>query len=348
MLKHDKSHVTRLQLSQYNMYISVRKQTTIIMIDFISAVAILMVIYGVASFVLNKSKFVKNLPFGIPALAVGVVVLLVSSFIVRIEAQQVGVLVKPNGVDETELKTGWHLVMPWNDVHKMDKTVWVYTCSNADGEGAKNHADAIWAPTKDGIKMGIDISVSWRINPDEASWIYQNVTQGNYGGINSRYEWLEENVVRTKLKSTLALSVSNYSPIEVYSTKREVIQQDVIERIKKEVEPYQIIVDQVDIREVYYNTEYEAAINNKKLAEQEALRLIDVTKQKEELLKQARINKDIAIQQAEGEARALEIKGSSIAKNAKIIELEWINKWNGQLPTYMMGEGEGVMINLSK
>ena len=29
-------------------------------------------------------------------------------------------------------------------------------------------------------------------------------------------------------------------------------------------------------------------------------------------------------------------------------ELEWINKWNGELPTYMMGSGQGVMFNLSK
>lgn len=159
---------------------------------------------------------------------------------------------------------------------------------------------------------------------------------------------MEENVIRTKLKSTLALSVSNYSPIEVYSTKREVIQSNVMERIRKEVGTYHLIVDQVDIREVYYNKEYETAINNKKLAEQEALRLVDVTRQKEELLKQASINKDIAIQQAEGEAKSLQIKGSSIASNPKIIELEWINKWDGQLPTYMMGTGQNVMLNLNK
>ncbi len=316
------------------------------MVTVLIFISVLLIIYGVLNFVLKKFGTDRKLPFATAGFFVGLAVFSVSSLIVRINAQQVGVLVKPTGVDEEELQTGWHLVMPWNEVNKMDKTVWVYTCSNANGEGAKNHADAIWAPTKDGIKMGIDISVSWRINPNSAAWIYQNVTE-NDDGANGRYLWLEENVVRTKLKSTLALSVSNYSPIEVYSTKREVIQLDVIKRITKEVAKYKLIVDQVDIREVYYNVEYEAAINNKKLAEQEALRLIDVTKQKEELLKQASINKDIAIQQAEGEAKALEIKGSSIAKNARIIELEWINKWDGVLPTYMMGSGQDVMINLS-
>jgi regulator of protease activity HflC (stomatin/prohibitin superfamily) len=317
------------------------------MISVLILFSVLLIIYGAFSMITSKRHPEIKLPLALPALFIGIVLMSVFSLIVRIDAQQVGVLVKPTGVSSDELHTGWHIVMPWNDVHKMDKTVWVYTCTNAKGEGAKDHADAIWAPTKDGIKMGIDISVSWRIDPEMASWIYQNVTE-NDGGNSGRYLWLEENVIRTKLKSTLALSVSNYTPIEVYSTKREIIQNDVILRIRKEVGTYHLIIDQVDIREVYYNSEYETAINNKKLAEQEALRLVDVTKQKEELLKQASINKEIAIQQAEGEAKALQIKGSSIASNPKIIELEWINKWNGVLPTYMLGSGQGIMLNLNK
>jgi regulator of protease activity HflC (stomatin/prohibitin superfamily) len=317
------------------------------MIAVVILISMALVMYGIFGIVSVRRNSPIKFPLVYPSLIIGIFLVVVFSLIVRIDAQQVGVLVRPNGVSDEELHTGWHIVMPWNDVHKMDKTVWVYTCTNSTGEGAKDHADAIWAPTKDGIKMGIDISVSWRIDPSMASWIYQNVTESD-GGNTGRYLWLEENVIRTKLKSTLALSVSNYSPIEVYSTKREVIQNDVILRIRKEVSPYHLIIDHVDIREVYYNPEYETAINNKKLAEQEALRLVDVTRQKEELLKQASINKDIAIQQAEGEARALQIKGSSIASNPKIIDLEWINKWNGVLPTYMLGSGQGIMLNLNK
>jgi regulator of protease activity HflC (stomatin/prohibitin superfamily) len=291
-----------------------------------------------------KSRYIK-LPFKWLAAFGGFILIILFSMIVKVGPQEVGVLVRPTGVVNVPLHTGWNVVAPWNEVHLMDKTVWVYTCTDTKAEGAKDHSDAIWAPTKDGIKMGIDISLSWRINPEYAPWIYQNVTE-NDGGNSGRYIWLEENVIRTKIKSALALSVSNFTPIEVYSTKREAIQADVMKRIQTEVGKYHLIVDQVDIREVYYNADYEKAINNKKLAEQEALRLVDVTKQKDELLKQAVIEKDIAIQKAEGESKALQIKGNSITNNPKIIELEWISKWNGKLPEYMMGSGQGVMINL--
>ena len=101
---------------------------------------------------------------------------------------------------------------------------------------------------------------------------------------------------------------------------------------------------------MYYNDEYEKAINQKKLEEQKALTLIEVTKQKNELLKQAEIDKNIEITKAEAEAKALQIKGQSISNNPRVVELEWINKWNGELPTYMFGGNNQptVMLGLSK
>lgn len=328
----------------------------------LSILAWLIALYGLASIIASfikipvtddygitkKDEFKKiSLPFGIPALITGLFFIILLSLLIKINGQNVGVVTTPKGVKNEPLHTGWHIVAPWNDVHKMDKTVWVYTCAHATKEGTKPNADAIWAPTKDGIKMGFDVSVSWRIIADEAPWVYQNVTE-NDGGNSGRYVWLEENVLRAKLKSALALTVSNYTPIEAYSYKRQEIQDATLTRIRTECKQYKLQIDNVDIREVYYNAEFEKAINNKKLAEQEALRLVDVTKQKEELLKQAGIEKDIAIQQAEGEAKSLQIKGASIASNPKIIQLEWINKWNGVLPTYVMGDGQNIMLNLAK
>jgi len=294
----------------------------------------------------NATNHRLHLPFHSWAIGIGGFAFFITMIIVRIGAQDAGVVVTPRGVDDEELHTGWHVVMPWNSVYTMDKTVWVYTCAHSSKEGNKPDADAIWAPTKDGIKMGFDVSVSWKIIANEASWIYANISE-NDGGDSGRYLWLEENVIRPKLKSAMALTVSEYTPIEAYSTKRQQIQDQIIRKMRDEVKGYKLIIEQVDMREVFYNPEYETAINAKKLAEQEVLRLVEVTRQKEEQLKQASINKDIAIQQAEGEAKSLQIKGTSIAQNPKIIELEWINKWDGKLPNYMMGNGQGIMMNLN-
>lgn len=307
--------------------------------------SLLGVLYLALSFFIKNDNGKKLLRFGLPIGIASAIVFVVFSLIVQIDGQSVGVVVTPGGVVNEPLKTGWHIVMPWNKVFKMDKTVWVYTFSNTIKEGNKPDADAIWAPTKDGIKMGFDVSISWKIEADNAPWVYANISEAD-GGENERYIWIEENIIRAKAKSIIALTVSEFTPSEAYSQGREKIQAKAFLILKKELFQYHIILDQINIREVFYNKEYEQAINNKKLAEQEALRLVDVTRQKEELLKQAGIEKDITIQQAEGEARALQIKGNSISSNPKIIELQWIEKWDGALPTYMMGNGQGIMLNL--
>ena len=331
------------------------------MLTFIKILAILAIGYWVAAAITNKIHGEKVLPNHLSILLSGIVTAIVLSFATVIPAQECGVVVTPGGVKHESYKTGWHMVMPWYKVIKMDKTVQVYTCANLGSQTDASSNDlrmtdakknsvqgtTIWAPTIDGIKMGFAISASWKIDEEYAWWIYDNVSELDDSS-NGRFLWLEENVIKPKLKSALALTASKYTPIEVYSNKREEIQALTHEKMKKDIAEYHLILEQIDIREVYYNQEYENSINQKKLEEQKALTLIEVTKQKEELLKQAQIQKDIDITQAEAEAQALKIKGQSISTNPRIVELEWINKWNGELPTYMLGNGQSIMLGLNK
>lgn len=324
------------------------------MLTVLSIIAFLGIVYGIISMVqkrLNKDgNYVIQFPAGRTVLLASifsfVLFTAVNMTLYRVSAQEVGVVVKPSGVDDNELGTGWHFIAPWNSVKIMDKTVWVYSLTQAAKEGEKPISDAIWAPTSDGIKMGFDISVNWRIDPANASWIYANISADQDG--EGKYHWMEENIIRPAIKSIMPLTISKYTPIECYSDKRAEIQAKVQAALIEELAKNHIIVEVAQIREVYYNHDFEVAINQKKLEEQKVLTLVQITRQKEEELKQAEINKNIAIQQAEGEAKALQIKGSSINSNPKIIELEWIGKWDGALPNYMMGNGQGVMINLNK
>lgn len=306
----------------------------------------------------NHGKSTKKMTNSMLLWILPLLFLVVTRFLTIIPAQECGVVITPSGVKQHTYYTGWHIIYPWYDVQTMDKTEQVYTCakrteiSHNDPNYKSYKADAtqsetVWTPTIDGIKMGFDISASWRIDPEFAWWIYDNVSETD-GKENGRFYWLEENVIKPKLKSALALTTSKYTPIQVYSTSREEIQAIVLERMKKDIQSYHLILDQIDIREVYYNSDYESALNQKKLEEQKALTLVEVTKQKEELKKQAEIDKDIQILTAEGEAEALKIKGASVSSNPKIVQLEWISKWDGKLPEIMTGDGNGLLLNLDK
>lgn len=341
------------------------------MVTLLVILSLLGIIYGIGGSIANKvskmnyDEFVRvqaaggnrgrnaptllNLPFTFP---VGILsgicfflFFLFWTFVVKIDGQSVGVVYTPNGIKKEAVHSGWRIIMPWWDVHPMDKTVWVYTCAKSTKNGQVKNDDAIWAPTSEGIKMGFDISASWKIDGNQAPWIYQNVTPQD-GNEDSRYLWIEENVIRTKLKSCLALIVSEYTPIQVYSSKRQEIQDKVLMKMKYELMGWRIILDQIDIREVYYDSQYETEIKNKKVQEQKALTLMEVTKQKHEQLIQAKIDKDIVIQGAEGEAKALQIKGDAIRQNPGVIQLNWIEKWDGALPNYMMGESSNTMLML--
>jgi len=323
-------------------------------------VCVMAICYYLLAMAINKANKtgVNRLPNSVALLILALVIGVPTSFVVSIPAQECGVVVTPSGVQDHTYNTGWHFVLPIYKVETMDKTAQVYTCANQvkvdrnsedynSYKAASTQSNTIWTPTVDGIKMGFDISASWRIDPSYAWWIYDNVSELD-GKENGRFYWLEENVIKAKLKSALALTTSKFTPIEVYSNKREEIQQLTFEKMKKDIESYHLVLEQIDIREVYYNDEYEAAINQKKLEEQKALTLIEITKQKKELEAQALIDKSIAITQAEAEAEALKIKGQSISSNPRIVDLEWINKWDGKLPEYMLGEKNGVMLSLTK
>lgn len=60
-------------------------------------------------------------------------------------------------------------------------------------------------------------------------------------------------------------------------------------------------------------------------------------------LEQAEIDKKSAIALAEGQARANELLQASLTP--KLVNLKWIEKWDGSLPNYMMGNAV-PMINL--
>jgi len=295
----------------------------------------------------ERTDGVPKLPAWRAALLIGSLTFLLGLCVVQIKGQEVGVMYTPSGIVETPLHSGWHLVAPWNKVYRMDKTVWVYTFAQTTTDGNTPNSDAIWAPTSDAFKLGYDISVTWRIDPEQAPWVYANISEQD-GSDEARYKWIENNIIRAYTKSALTTVTKNYNVIEAYSIKRDEIQQKTFELLRGELENRKLILEAVNIREVHYNKEYEAAINKKKLAEQEALRLVDVTKQKAELLTQAKIDKDIKIQEAEGEAKALLIKGNAINTNPQIIALEWISAWEAggsQVPK-IISDSKGSMFML--
>jgi regulator of protease activity HflC (stomatin/prohibitin superfamily) len=92
-----------------------------------------------------------------------------------------------------------------------------------------------------------------------------------------------------------------------------------------------------------------AAIEAKNQAIQEALKA-------ENLVKQAEANAQIAIAKAKGEAEATKVKADAEAYynrtiaaslSPMIVQEDWIEKWNGELPQIVTSGNNGLMFDLS-
>ena len=82
--------------------------------------------------------------------------------------------------------------------------------------------------------------------------------------------------------------------------------------------------------EINYSEVFERAIESKVTAEQEALKAKNKTVQVEEEAKQ----KVIA---AEAEAKSMAIRARALSQNKSLVEYEAVQKWDGKMPQYMMG-----------
>ena len=76
------------------------------------------------------------------------------------------------------------------------------------------------------------------------------------------------------------------------------------------------------------------------IAQQKAIEEQNRTKQIEEQARQKVLS-------AEAEAKSMQIRAEALEQNAKLVEWEAVQKWNGVLPQYMLGSGTTPFINLN-
>jgi regulator of protease activity HflC (stomatin/prohibitin superfamily) len=106
---------------------------------------------------------------------------------------------------------------------------------------------------------------------------------------------------------------------DVYSSKRELVQQRISERLSKSLRENDIVVDEVLLRNVQFSPAYAAAIEQKQIAQQNAQRM-------QYVLQKAELEKRQKILEAQGDARSIQLRGHAIAQNARVVEYEYARK----------------------
>lgn len=221
----------------------------------------------------------------IPGVIIGliVIVILFKSY-VTIKSGDVGVIYRTfgGGVDtEVILGEGFHLIAPWNDV-------FVY------GVRQQEVFETMSVLSANGLDIELEATI-W-FQP-----VYSDVAKlHKYKG-----EDYIDRIIKPAVRSAARSVIGRYTPEEIYSTKRELIQQEIFVETEKVFDPQYIQLNEVLVRDVNLPPTIKDAIERKLSQEQESLEYeFRLQKAKKEAERQ-RID-------AEGKAAANKILSASL------------------------------------
>jgi prohibitin 1 len=216
-----------------------------------------------------KYKIMEKLPkVGVPIIIVIVLaVILLAKSAVTIDSGEAGVLYKTfdNGVvtDLPPLGEGFHVIAPWNKV-------FVYEVRQQE----------LFEKMKVLSSNGLEIQI------DASAW-YEPV----YAELGNLHQSLGENylgrVIQPAIRSAARSVVGRYTPEQLYSSKRDAIQDEIFAETKKILEKQYVQLNEVLVRDVTLPNTIKEAIERKLRQEQESLeyefRLVTALKEAEKV-----------------------------------------------------------------
>ena len=189
-----------------------------------------------------------------------------------------------------------------------------YTMSGQAGEGRKSQIDdSLWSPTKEGLQVGIDLTVWHHLDPKRVISIHQTIGPD-----------YEEKIIRPAVRSVIRLVISEYPVMDVYSEKRADIQNEINVKIKQLVEKDGFVVDEVVLRDVRFTPEFTKAIEAKTIAQQSAEQM-KYTLEKEQ--KEA----ERKVIEARGRANSIEVINQALARNPNYIKYLYVDKLSDKI-----------------
>ncbi len=190
---------------------------------------------------------------GIPLLfGLFLLMIIIFNSAVTIGYGEAGVLFKTFGggvvTDEPPLDEGFHIIAPWNDVH-------IYNTKQQEVFEKK-----MQVLSSNGLEITLDVSVLYQPKKEELGLLHQ--TKGtDYLNI----------VIVPEIRAVARSVVGRYTPEQLYSTKRDAIQNEIFEETKRKVEGQHVQLNAVLVRDVTLPTAIKQAIERKLGQEQESL-----------------------------------------------------------------------------
>ena len=211
-----------------------------------------------------------------------------------------------------------------------------YTMSSVTGEGRKDNVDdSLWSPTKEGLQVGIDLTVWHHLDPQRLVDIHQKIGPD-----------YEDKIIRPAVRSVIRLVISEYAVMDVYSSRRATIQDEINKKVRTILDKDGFVVDEVVLRDVRFTDQFGKAIEAKQIAQQSA-------EQMKYVLEKEQREAERKVIEAQGRAKAIDTINDALRQNPNYIRYLYVDKLSDKISVIVSDQNtimdlKGIMENKAK
>lgn len=231
-----------------------------------------------------------------------------------IDAGQVGV-VKRFGRPVDEVHPGAHFLIPYADAVTR---VTVQTRIVKPSEDAVSH---------DLQMVHTEVTLAYHVDPTYATEVLVNLNDD-----------AEVRIITPAILEAIKATTAQYD-VQNLIGKRAEVRDKIEDYVKARLAPYHIVAESVSITDFRFSKEYEQSIESKVVAQQQA-------EKAQNDLTRIKVEAEQRVAKAEAEAKELKLQREQITP--ELLQLRMIEKWDGQLPTTIMGSGAVPMFDMLK
>ena len=155
--------------------------------------------------------------------------------------------------------------------------------------------------------------------------------------LGNNQEQMEASIVKPAMSEAFKAVVAQYNA-EQLITKRDIVSTQIVNGLSNKLKQYDLFVDSVSVTNFAFSKAFSDAIEAKQVAEQHA------NKAKNDLVR-IQVEAQQEIVRAQAKAQAMQLQKTTITP--ELLQLKYIEKWDGHLPQYNLG-GATPLINLGK
>nr|WP_318734340.1 prohibitin family protein [Roseofilum sp. Belize Diploria] len=190
-------------------------------------------------------------------------------------------------VQESPLKPGVHLTNPMAKITSFSTRL-------------KDIKETVSATSKEGLNLSIDVSLQYKLDPQQVANVYENIGTD------------ETEIIISRFRSLIREISARYEAREIYGAKRQEIAQTLQDSLISQLQPLGFTVDQALLRNVTLPDSIQAAIQEKLAAQQESERQEFINeKERQEI--------EFEIEKAQKEAERQRIEAQGIADAQKLL-----------------------------